>query len=174
MHRPSRATCIFKWTGAVLSLALSFLSWGLAHWFCGRICSDPDVELGDGVFSVTWYDPPMGTDWDTSIFDVSQSTGEWGLVLPRLIPLTVQWGLSVDQVLGRSPLPPPTRASKLIFPLWIPAFLAAAVCAWLWHRDRRQIRPGYCPRCVYDLTGNTSGVCSECGLPAAAQENSVR
>jgi len=35
---------------------------------------------------------------------------------------------------------------------------------WVWHRDRRRIRPGCCLRCGYDLTGNLSGVCSECGL----------
>jgi len=41
--------------------------------------------------------------------------------------------------------------------------------AWLWHRDRRRIPPGHCPGCGYNLTGNTSGVCSECGKPTPAR-----
>jgi len=33
---------------------------------------------------------------------------------------------------------------------------------WRWRRFRII---GRCSRCGYDLTGNTSGLCSECGLP---------
>jgi hypothetical protein len=29
-------------------------------------------------------------------------------------------------------------------------------------------RPGHCPRCDYNLTGNTSGTCPECGNPIPA------
>ncbi|MBN2563246.1 MAG: hypothetical protein JXQ75_20180 [Phycisphaerae bacterium] len=35
------------------------------------------------------------------------------------------------------------------------------VIAWL--RDRRRCAPGLCERCGYDLTGNVSGRCPECG-----------
>jgi len=40
-----------------------------------------------------------------------------------------------------------------------------------WHalsRRRRHARRGVCRTCAYDLTGNLSGVCPECGTPAAA------
>ena len=30
-------------------------------------------------------------------------------------------------------------------------------------RERRQILEGHCRECGYNLTGNTSGVCPECG-----------
>jgi hypothetical protein len=47
------------------------------------------------------------------------------------------------------------------FPLWpVPATLAAVVV--LVPRSRR--KPGHC-RCGYNLTGNTSGTCPECGEP---------
>ncbi len=42
---------------------------------------------------------------------------------------------------------------------------AAAIClipSWLHHR-RRRIPPGHCQKCGYNLTGNVSGRCPECG-----------
>jgi len=41
-----------------------------------------------------------------------------------------------------------------------------------WLDRRRRIPPGHCQRCSYNLTGNTSGVCPECGtpIPKEAQE----
>ncbi len=37
-----------------------------------------------------------------------------------------------------------------------------------WWCERRRIPPGHCRKCGYDLTGNVSGVCPECGerIPA--------
>jgi len=32
-------------------------------------------------------------------------------------------------------------------------------------RDRRRRKRGLCVACAYDLTGNTSGLCPECGAP---------
>ena len=47
---------------------------------------------------------------------------------------------------------------------------AAPICALvglLAHaRWRRHRTPGQCTRCGYDLTGNVTGICPECGLPA--------
>jgi hypothetical protein len=56
----------------------------------------------------------------------------------------------------------------LVFPIWLLAVATAMVPAcWLsallWRRSRR--KAGGCPRCGYNLTGNTSGVCPECGTP---------
>jgi len=40
-----------------------------------------------------------------------------------------------------------------------------------WGRRARRVRKGACPACSYNLTGNTSGVCPECGtaVPAKAE-----
>jgi hypothetical protein len=56
-------------------------------------------------------------------------------------------------------------------PLFLPAAAAAFPCVgfftlWLFARQRRRMRiprPNVCAVCDYDLTGNTSGTCPECG-----------
>jgi hypothetical protein len=44
---------------------------------------------------------------------------------------------------------------------------AAAVTAVLFYRDAHRPNPGHCHSCGYDLTGNLSGRCPECGTPVA-------
>ena len=48
------------------------------------------------------------------------------------------------------------------FPTWM--FLLAALIPTVlaWRRLRRPL-PGHCQKCGYDLTGNVTGKCSECG-----------
>ena len=46
----------------------------------------------------------------------------------------------------------------------VPSVLPAVRCVgWLCRRVRDGRRKGGCPTCGYDLTGNVSGVCPECG-----------
>jgi hypothetical protein len=55
----------------------------------------------------------------------------------------------------------------LILPLWVPFVFLLIPTMLLWRRDRQRPRPGFCQRCDYDLTGNVSGRCPECGLEIA-------
>jgi hypothetical protein len=69
---------------------------------------------------------------------------------------------------GTAPFPcPPLRRSFVRFPGWV-----ALTVLWLYPGlwlFRRRVRPWYrrrrglCGKCGYDLRGNESGVCSECG-----------
>jgi hypothetical protein len=54
---------------------------------------------------------------------------------------------------------------SLVLPLWFVAISTAVAPALWWWKKPRQIRTGDCSTCGYDLTGNTSGVCPECGVP---------
>jgi hypothetical protein len=72
------------------------------------------------------------------------------------------------------PPPPPgrkwhRRVGTLLVNMWLLVGLAAVVPAtWLGAcAARRRIRRArqQCVRCGYDLRGNTSGACPECGLP---------
>lgn len=53
------------------------------------------------------------------------------------------------------------------FPHWAAVLaFAAAPLVWLRRRLRRPAPPGHCRGCGYDLTGNVSGACPECGKAA--------
>ncbi len=56
---------------------------------------------------------------------------------------------------------------RLMFSLWYGVALGLLyptwrILIWVWRRWRRRDYPA-CSRCRYDLTGNTTGVCPECG-----------
>jgi hypothetical protein len=59
--------------------------------------------------------------------------------------------------------------SCLIVPDWTLA-LAALILPGMWLATRRAgaRRTGFCSSCGYNLTGNTSGICPECGRPTTA------
>jgi hypothetical protein len=68
---------------------------------------------------------------------------------------------------GWAGLRPRSYDYGLIVPYWsIETVLLIVPLLWSWWRLKRRmlIRAGHC-RCGYDLTGNTSGVCPECGAP---------
>jgi hypothetical protein len=64
------------------------------------------------------------------------------------------------------------RSHLVVFPLWLPTALAAMAPAVRLvrarrRRARRRRDGGFCTRCGYDLTGNLSGTCPECGTRVA-------
>jgi hypothetical protein len=63
--------------------------------------------------------------------------------------------------------PTTTTAPRLIaVPLWFPTILSLIVPVWRAVPRRNGNDPGHddgCHHCSYDLTGNVSGVCPECG-----------
>lgn len=75
----------------------------------------------------------------------------YGLILPR-------WGIWWDDTYGLGPL------GFVIVPLWLPLALTSMPTVLLWSR-RRPRRAGLCEHCHYELRGNVSGVCPECGTP---------
>ena len=60
---------------------------------------------------------------------------------------------------------PPLRVVRggVSISFWLAVLLVSALTALLWRLDRRRIPPGHCQHCGYNLTGNVSGVCPECG-----------
>jgi hypothetical protein len=62
----------------------------------------------------------------------------------------------------------------LLFPFWALTLLFSAYPATVvarWQIGRRRRLANACICCGYDLTGNVSGVCSECGTPIPEKQN---
>jgi hypothetical protein len=59
-------------------------------------------------------------------------------------------------------------------PLWYMVLLfGIPYMAIIWWPPRRPPPPGHCAACGYDLTGNLSGRCPECGATAADSATSA-
>jgi hypothetical protein len=118
----------------------------------------------------------------------------WGLRLDEGI-LTAHWGFPSESVppgrglYGWNFRPMTTRLGfRLLFPkleswpdgrtilylgVWILLVPLATTTAVLWWLDRRRIPPGHCRHCGYNLTGNTSGRCPECGTACDIKQPSI-
>lgn len=60
------------------------------------------------------------------------------------------------------------RTHHVGFHILVPGFIAAILffqCVLRWRRHERRLCMGECIGCGYDLTGNESGICPECGKP---------
>jgi len=136
MFRPSRTRRILKWTGFCVCILISIAA-GLTIDASFQVPGF--LKVGDGYARVGSPGP----------------TGNW-----KDTPYVAATGFL------QTVFAPNGQFLYVIVPLWIPLLLTAFPTAWLWHRDRQRIRPGCCLRCGYDLTGNLSGVCSECGEKA--------
>ncbi len=81
-----------------------------------------------------------------------------GVISPARI---ASWWPYCPKPSGQKPLGPYYRPIILVVPLWIPTLIIGIPSFLLWRRNRN-LGEGYCD-CGYNLTGNVSGVCPECG-----------
>lgn len=146
--------CVLQWSGLVVCL-LIVITWAesLVHTIGWRrtafvlddvIVREKSFYLSSGAVSLTWqqYGRVLDSGWE--IHD-----GDGSIVwLPS-------WG-----------------ATECVVPLWIPFLLLAVSTVSVWWLDRRRIPPGRCGHCGYNLTGNVSGRCPECGQPIRNQHPS--
>ncbi len=64
---------------------------------------------------------------------------------------------------------PDGRLTYLVLPHWLTNLIAWSLFLILWRKSLKQ-PTGHCQRCGYDLTGNESGACPECGLAAGQND----
>jgi hypothetical protein len=132
------------------------------------------LELGRGQIVVTHYEargkPELVTDAETSMRKIighgwmfAPYRCDWtellsyGFVLPTFSPD------GLLQVPSRVPSSVRYVVTTVALPCWFLFVLAAIPTGLAWRIDRRRYRTGHCQRCGYNLTGNVSGRCSECG-----------
>lgn len=118
------------------------------------------VEIGDGVFTVIFPGivdrrgpPARGIEFALSR-PRERGFRRLGLVLP-----------------SRAEGPSSGLTTGVRIPLWLPA-APLALALILISRRRRAAEGVPCTSCAYDLTGNVSGTCPECGRRIPAQLDS--
>jgi hypothetical protein len=100
----------------------------------------------------SWYHQELMHSW----FEEQLSLGHFGFYQNHL-----SWGPGGNAV----------RADVYTIPIWAVAGvfgvlpLARIIAIGIWRR-----KPDRCPTCSYNLTGNASGVCPECGTAVAGKE----
>ena len=159
MKQPSRRRRMLKWAGVAISL-LFVVAWSASlRWQC---------EYGRASqyhhWSLILANGRCGGS--VAIFDDPQISGSGWVVrqAPRRVDW-LPWFASVDH--GSRFPSPPWRGHAILLPLWMPFLIVAIPTAYLWWIGRRRVPPGRCQRCGYDLTGNISGTCPECGKKIA-------
>ena len=128
------------WSMKTVGPGLSFTLWRDAQWTL-------DVAVGEGR---------MG------LFSATPFTGSADDAVPQRWAY-LEFGYKCDYFAGAS-----IRVRAVSFPFWYGVLLLAAYPAITWIRGpgrRRRYRRehNWCVKCSYDLTGNTSGICPECG-----------
>ncbi len=146
MAQPSRTRRILKWTGLLFCLLIVAvwgitLFWVVSYWWNGG-----GIGVGECGAFFFWSPGRPAEHWR-----VSSTLDHFRHILPsiRHAPSRVN--------------KPPLMTTRYCVPLWIILLVIGIPTAWLWYRDRRRYPPGHCQRCGYDLTGNVSGRCPECG-----------
>jgi len=168
MVRRSKTRRVLKWGGTavcVMLVGLFFLSlrccvvWRFSHLHAALVVTNGNAWF-TGLFgwrgggSVIAY--PV--DWFPAGWHIC-AAGDSRVYLPsdrRWLPV------SHHETFG---LTDPMTYVEFIVPLWMPLLALAVPTAILWWLDRRRIPPGHCQICGYNLTGNVSGRCPECGTP---------
>jgi hypothetical protein len=155
MARLSRKLRVCKWigtVGCVLIVGEFAASWIVLQGYDWPSAQGPrGVWIGFGTIAFAKWPP---ADWLLSYglhFEQLEGT-DWPVANSALIPgVATNWYFEF-----------------FALPLWVILVPILASTLWLWRRDWRKPRPGFCRRCDYDLTGNTSGRCPECGMEITA------
>lgn len=162
MRQRSQARRVAEWTGVGLC-AVVLVGWAFSivwtvKWVEHGVTLTRAITLYTGGIAVNQYPAMRGPipielhrDMTPGWSVYRESDLVLGLELPR-----ISW----DD-------PPPYRF--VFVPLWLPFLVLGVPTAILWfptvirwYRDRKP-PCGHCQHCGYDLTGNVTGICPECG-----------
>lgn len=119
----------------LLAVGVMFVSAGVVGGFFGTLC---------GL-------------WIAPLLERKPARGLAGRLIRAVTPVVILAALSSPR---RSP---PAVLAWILIDVGIPVLWFVAYSLWLAHSLDDAYGPGQCRRCGYDLTGNISGVCPECG-----------
>ncbi len=178
MKRRRKLRRIFKWTGVALCVAM-FSAFTISvnrvtYWQArgGRY----RISLAFGTIGVCYRsDPVFVGDRFYTLTNLSQGNS----VRPGWVrsgsskPVDSRWfskKVSPTRVCWRPEFGALNWDCRIIAPIWMPFSITIAASVILFWLDRRRTPPGHCKKCGYNLTGNVSGVCPECGRKCKQEE----
>ena len=161
-HCQLRLRSVAKWTG---SIACSLVA---ATWLYEFSLGNRDAvvsHLNSGGF---WM---IGLSRrEINVIHVSipnpQAKSRW------LLEYDNSWERRRDLTYWRIKMRVPRTSGKwqeVMLPFWSVFLFAGLPTALFWYLDRPRLKPGHCEKCGYNLTGNISGTCPECGTPCASK-----
>lgn len=149
MGRRARIRRVAKWVGTCLT-ALVLAAWGASYAkFSALWLGKTSVTCFQGELSLFAYlvsdsaEPPLGEWLRKHVPNMVEHT-----------PLHYGYFSAVHM---------PGGSHLLSVPIWLLLLVVVIPSTALWWLDRRRILPGHCGKCAYDLTGNVTGRCPECG-----------
>ena len=155
MRRRSQTRWVLKWASTVLCIVAALLWFkGTVHVIAIHYPSTCGVCALRGHILFVYCEDP---DFVSTIFPSRPyplQTPCWSTVFNSYF----LWDGSVSDGLFSAALPQ-----------WLVFAAIALPTAFLWWCDRR-VPPGHCQHCGYDLTGNVSGRCPECGADIPARQ----
>lgn len=152
--RTGRLSGMLKWPTTVVTGVLLF---ACLPWCGGYTAPRFHVSMGRGQLGVTWLRQEI-------VNPVIVPSYGWWVSIPHfdlMFANTEHRDWFSNHVAYMAILNRDVYFRLLIIP-WAPLALSLVACIIFWCRSRRPQR-GHCPKCGYNLTGNLSGICPECG-----------
>lgn len=150
--RRSRIRRILKWTGLAACLAILLLWCVSIGWAVGLGCGRWYVGVADGYMGFSWASSWGGAK-ARRLYFVARDVR---VLLNEFLPV-LEHGFRLKG---------PDSIDEFVFaPIWNILLVLGALTGYRFWRDRRRVLPHHCRACGYDLTGNLSRICSECGTP---------
>jgi hypothetical protein len=155
-----------QWTGVTVGVFV-FGVWAVSlRWIIVDVGKQHQVSIFDGCVAYTVLIGPsdeagsvrrsyigLPPGREIQRLRMSDALRSYGFLLPYRNNLrTVPGAANVKELAG-------------ILPLWIPVVAVTLPTGVLFWPGRGRVRACCCVSCGYDLTGNVSGICPECGTP---------
>ena len=133
----------------------SYKTWDMWTWtsrqwraIAGNNRGDVSLVYINWTVPGKWHDPALGLSHKSKLL----------VAMPRFVNRPIGWASGADG-----------DFSMFVFRMhhWLAVLITSvAPCVWV-IRKRRRAKTGCCGQCRYNLTGNISGVCPECGMAVA-------
>lgn len=158
MVRRRRKRWLLRWAGTALGVLLPVII--VFSMFRAVIWDSPRLQYQISAMQGTLYFGWRPEGWSAA---TDAYAGEPGWTVAKYSGFEWCWWF------GRGRL---TTITWVEIPLYIPLGILLLLTALSWYKAiQHRVLPGHCQKCGYDLTGNTSGRCPECGEKTETRES---